>query len=451
MASVSRVRVVQAHGCFDLLHLGHIRHLQAAKAAGDYLVVTVTADRFIRKGPGRPAFTQEQRMEALRGLSCVDNVSLSEGPTAADDIRLIRPAVFVKGSDYSEDTIDPGERDAIAEVGARLVITHTEKWSSTALLQPHPDVSEEIRSYLSGLTFSADHVIGWLEKARALNVVVIGDAILDDYHYVEVMGKAGKEPILASKFIRSEQYVGGADAVARHAEACSDHVTCLTGPPVIKRRFVETYPFQKLSEVYYDFDEVAASQAGLTVALTKRVTVADADLVIVADYGHGFVTSVLTEHIQRDAKFLAVNVQANAGNHGYHTISKYRRADFISLSERELRLDARDQTTCVGQLMADAAASRQSTVLVTRGAHGCQAIRRGRIVDAPALATHTVDRVGAGDAVFAVAACCAAVGMPLDVLTFIAAVVGTLAVGIVGNARYIERDALHREIRRWLQ
>ena len=66
------MRIVQAHGCFDLLHLGHIRHLQAAKAAGDYLIVTVTPDEFVSKGPGRPVFPLEQRMEALRALACVD-------------------------------------------------------------------------------------------------------------------------------------------------------------------------------------------------------------------------------------------------------------------------------------------------------------------------------------------------------------------------------------------
>lgn len=441
--------LVQAHGCFDLLHLGHIRHLQAAKAAGDYLVVTVTPDRYVNKGPGRPAFTERERAEALRGLACVDEVQITSSPTAADAIRRLRPSLFAKGPDYSEETLDPGESAALADVGGELLITNTEKWSSTALLQPMPDVSEEVRGYLEGVRQVSKDVMVWLEKALALNVVVIGDAILDDYHYCDTVGKAGKEPSLVAVFQYAEQFVGGTEAVAAHARACSDAVECLTGPPVTKRRFIERYPFQKLPLEIYEMDESAAAMAGNHVA--GMADLAAADLVIVADYGHGFVTPSLAERVQREAKFLAVNVQANGGNHGYHTISKYHRADFISLSERELRLDARDQTTRVGHLMASAASTRQSAVLVTRGAHGCQAFKRGQIVDAPALATHTVDRVGAGDAVFAVAACCAAVGMPLELLTFVAAVVGTLAVGIVGNARYIERDALHREIARWLR
>lgn len=443
------MRVVQAHGCFDLLHLGHIRHLQAAKAAGDFLVVTVTPDQYVNKGPGRPKFTAAERVEALRGLACVDDVQMTDGPTAAASIRILRPSVFAKGPDYSDALLDESERAALVDVGGELLITDTEKWSSTALLEPRPNVSDEVCRYLGELKATASDVLGWLEKALSLKVVVIGDAILDDYHYVEVLGKAGKEPILAAQFRRSEQFVGGVEAVANHARACSDQVMSWSGPAVVKRRFIETYPFQKLFEVY-EMDEAAAARAG--DALAERIPISDADLIIVADYGHGLVTPTLLERAQRDARFLAVNVQANAGNHGYHTISKYRRADFLSLSERELRLDARDQAACVKSLTLRAGDHYGGTVLVTRGAHGCMAVPGyGDVVEAPALATHTVDRVGAGDAVFAVAACCAAVGMPVDLLTFVAAVVGTQAVGIVGNAQYIERDSLHQAIKQWLR
>ncbi len=449
MAQASGVTIVHAHGCFDLLHLGHIRHLQAAKAAGDYLVVTVTADRYVHKGPGRPAFTERERAEALRGLACVDEVQISRNATAAEDIRLIRPSIFAKGPDYSETTLDAGERDALRDVGGRLLITTTEKWSSTALLAPRPAVSEEIRAYLSRLQASPLEVLAWLDKALALKVLVIGDAIRDEYRYCQAQGKGGKEPILVVKHVRTEEFVGGVDAVAHHARACSDHVKSCSGPVVIKRRFVETYPFQKL----FGEDEIdlaVAAEAGDLMADTLRPAIADADLVIVADYGHGFLTPALMQCIRDHAKYLAVNVQDNASNHGYHTISKYPRAEFLSISERELRLDARDETTDVRALMDRAVRDREGTLLVTRGAHGCMAARRQADADAPALASHTVDRMGAGDAVFGVTACCAAVGMPLELLCFVAAVVGTQAVGIVGNARYIERDSLRAAITTWL-
>ncbi len=440
--------IVHAHGCFDLLHLGHIRHLQAAKAAGDYLVVTVTSDRYVQKGPGRPAFTAEERAEALRALECVNEVMISDSPTAESVIRRICPVIFAKGPDYSEQSLDAGERQALADVGGTLLITQTGKWSSTALLNPRSEVSPEIQAYLSRLNAQPADVLRWLEKARSLKVAVIGEAIMDDYHYGKVLGVAGKEPYQVFHDVTAEQFIGGADAVASHARAVCDDVICLTGPAITKRRYIETYPFQKVFGTYV-MDKSAQAVAGDTLATSLQL---DADVVIVADYGHGFLVPALMQQIAQQAPYLAVNVQANAGNHGYSTISKYPHANFVSIAERELRLDARDETTDVRDLMRCAATTRNGTVLVTRGAHGCMAVKRhGPVSEAPAFATHTVDRVGAGDAVFAVTACCAAVGMPLDLLCYVAAVVGTQAVGIIGNARYIERDGLRTATESWLR
>lgn len=437
------MRIVQCHGCFDLLHIGHIRHLIAAKQAGDCLWVTVTPDRFVNKGPRRPVFSEQLRVEALRALSCVDNVSLTESPTAAEAIRQIRPAVFAKGSDYSAATMDPGELAALADVGGQLVITETQKWSSTALL---PQLQAD--PYLTTIraTYTLADVQTWLEKARSLKVLVIGDAILDEYQYCNTLGKSGKEPMLAAQFVRAEQFIGGADAVGNHVRACADLVDVVSGPATIKRRFIETYPFQKLFEIY-EMNEAAAAYVANDRYAHLLNAVPLADVVIMADYGHGFVTPALISLVSREAKFLAVNVQANAGNHGFNTISKYPRANFISLSERELRLDARDQTSSVDALMCRASASRNATVLITRGAHGCRALAPAQgIVDAPAMASQAVDHMGAGDAVFGVTACCAAVGMPVDLIAFVASVVGAQAVGIVGNQRSIERASLLAQI-----
>ncbi len=421
-------RVVQCHGCFDLLHLGHIRHLQAAKAAGDVLVVTITPDRFVNKGPHRPAFSAEQRAEAVAALTCVDAVAVTEHATAAEAIKVIRPDVFAKGPDYDAASLDAGERDALAEVGGRLLVTQTQKWSSTALLR-------EPNAYLDGIRakHGAREVHDWLAQARGLKVLVIGDAIRDEYHYVDTLGKSGKDPILAAQFVRAESYAGGAQAVERHLRAVTDDSYVVVGDTVtVKRRYVEQYPFQKLFEVY-------ASEPNRAYPTLTDLDVRDYDVVVVADYGHGLLTPQLIRRLMDTAPFLAVNVQANAGNHGFNTISKYDEADFISLSERELRLDARDQHSDIRSLMAD----RNDPMIVTRGEKGCIAYRPDEgFTEAPALTTHAVDRTGAGDAVFAVTACCAAVGMPLDLMSFMASVVGTQAVGIVGNAKYIERESL---------
>jgi len=136
-----RRRIVHCHGCFDLMHIGHIRHLQAARAMGDVLIVTVTADAHVNKGEGRPAFTEQERAESLAALACVDFVAINREPTATTAIRLLRPDYYVKGQ-IAE---DPGGRSAklqreietVRAVGGDVRFTHEVVFSSTALLKAH--------------------------------------------------------------------------------------------------------------------------------------------------------------------------------------------------------------------------------------------------------------------------------------------------------------------------
>ena len=97
---IEKKRVVLCHGVFDVLHLGHIKHFENAKKFGDILVVSVTSDRYVNKGIGRPHFSLEHRMLAISSLSIVDFVVPSDYPTAIKNIELIKPNFYVKGPDY---------------------------------------------------------------------------------------------------------------------------------------------------------------------------------------------------------------------------------------------------------------------------------------------------------------------------------------------------------------
>src|SRR2546426_2095815 len=118
-------KVVHCHGVFDLLHIGHIKHLEAARKLGDALVVTLTPDRFVNKGPHRPAFPERLRAEALASLACVDFVAINEWPTAVETIERLRPDFYVKGVVHEAgkrdhtDAIDK-EANAVQSVGGEL-------------------------------------------------------------------------------------------------------------------------------------------------------------------------------------------------------------------------------------------------------------------------------------------------------------------------------------------
>ena len=94
--------VMHCHGCFDLLHIGHIKHFEAAKAGGDVLIVTLTPDHLVNKGPGRPAFNEQMRMEALASLEVVDYVALNKWATSIETLELLKPSFYVKGSEYKD-------------------------------------------------------------------------------------------------------------------------------------------------------------------------------------------------------------------------------------------------------------------------------------------------------------------------------------------------------------
>ena len=121
-------KVVLCHGVFDLLHYGHIEHLQEAKAQGDILVVSVTAAKYVNKGPGRPYFNDQQRMAFLASLEIVDYVLLSEAVTVHEIVKAVQPDIYVKGQEYAAaendvtGNIGP-EQEIVERYGGRIYFT----------------------------------------------------------------------------------------------------------------------------------------------------------------------------------------------------------------------------------------------------------------------------------------------------------------------------------------
>ena len=115
-------RLVFTNGCFDVLHVGHTRYLQAARGLGDALAVGLNADESVRalKGPGRPINHADDRAEVLAALACVDFVTIFNEPRVTRLLETVRPHVYVKGGDYQLETLDAGERAVLIEVGARI-------------------------------------------------------------------------------------------------------------------------------------------------------------------------------------------------------------------------------------------------------------------------------------------------------------------------------------------
>ncbi|MEO5358660.1 MAG: adenylyltransferase/cytidyltransferase family protein [Nitrospirae bacterium YQR-1] len=135
------MKVVHCHGCFDLMHPGHIKHFQAAKQMGDVLVVTVTPDIYIDKGEGRPVFNQTLRAESIAALECVDFVAINKWPTAEDTLKLLKPDIYVKGQEFEKLQDGTGkiqrEFNVVKEIGAEIRFTQEIVFSSTKLINTY--------------------------------------------------------------------------------------------------------------------------------------------------------------------------------------------------------------------------------------------------------------------------------------------------------------------------
>lgn len=471
--------VVLAHGVFDLLHLGHLRHLKEARQQGDVLIVTLTADSFVNKGPGRPVFGQAMRAEMLAALEIVDWVGINMAPTSQNVIEAIKPGVYVKGPDYAnpEDDYTGGisiEQAAVEKAGGRLVLTDDITFSSSTLINRYLGVhDDELGRYLESVR---DHemlpaILDALERVKATRVLMVGDTIIDEYRYVSALGKSQKENIITTLFRESEAFAGGVIASANHAaEFCAEVVvvTCLgendsyedlvrhslkpnvtlhcikrkDKPTTCKTRFVDPGYMRKLFEVYNMND---APLDRVEEAEITRMVMADIggfDAVLVNDFGHGMISPQLIAQMEAKAPFLAVNAQTNSGNMGYNLITRYRRADYICIDAPEARLATGDKFSDLRVVTTDKLARLIDCprMVVTHGAQGSltydHAAGLGRI---PAFTKQVVDTVGAGDAFFAVTSPLAALGVPMDLVGFVGNAAGAIKVGIVGHRRSVER------------
>lgn len=479
--------IVHCHGVFDVVHPGHIRHFKLARREGDLLVVTLTPDGYVNKGPGRPFFNQHLRAESLAALECVDYVAINEWPTAVETITLLQPDVYVKGREYATPAQDltgkiVEEEAAIRAVGGRIHFTDDITFSSSQLINDYftifpPKTEQWLRNFRK--RYTADEVLGFLGRITNLKALVVGEAIIDEYVFCDGLGKSTKDPVLAFRYRSTEAYAGGSLAVANHlAGFCEDvglvtalgevdrqeefvrrtlrpavrpHFVTWRGVPTIhKRRFVDTHTNARMFELYLMQDDPLPSEEEHDVLAALRQCVSDYDVVVVADYGHGLLTPSMIQHLCGHAHFLAVNTQANAGNRGFNTISKYPRADYVCLTGHEIALETRMRHADWHELTIEVSKRINCPrFTVTQGPSGTlhyEPAGTGGFAEVPALASKVEDRVGAGDAVLAVTSLLVAQQAPWDVVGFIGNIAGAQMVADLGNRVTIDKASIAKSI-----
>lgn len=474
-------QIALCHGVFDLIHPGHIIHLQQAKQMADILVVSITAAEFVRKGPERPYFNDEMRLKVLEALECVDYVMLSDGYTVDDIVESVEPDLYVKGEEYAKESEDitgkiTAERELVERHGGKMAYTTGPVFSSTKLINTAlSGLPEDVIQYMEGMvrTYSIEDVKKYAERAEKLKVLVVGDVIIDKYTYCKVHGLMSKDTGYSSKLEYSEEYLGGAAAVARHLSSFTENVTLMsivgneeemrlklfdgladkmrlkliysdTFPTIIKHRYLtrnqKREEYRKIFSIN-NIPELMEYEKKVREEFCKELSekLDEFDVVFLCDFGHGLIDAQAAEIIQEKAKFLVLNCQTNSANYGMNIITKYHRTDVFTLDQKELRLAF---PMCLSdEYMALERLSKhlKGNGWLTRGSFGAYGIENQKVHECPAFTLTVKDTIGAGDAFYSIAGLYAAAGSSIEMGTFVGNIAGALGANIVGNKEAVEK------------
>jgi len=493
-------RLVHCHGCFDIVHPGHIRHLQYARSLGDRLLVSITADAFVGKGEGRPLFGEDLRAENLAALSMVDWVCVSHAGTAQPLLDRVKPDIYVKGREYeaNEDPRFAAERETVERHGGRVVFSSGDVvFSSTALVgalhEGHgaadgfeDPVSSRLRRLGREHDLSAASAARLLDGARDRRIVIVGEPMIDRYVFCTWPRVAGESPVLSLRPVEETSFDGGAAVLALHAAALgarphlvaplprgreSDalverlstagvdvHQIEVDGPlPVKERMLVGRDKLVKLDRVApLSLD----SRARATLQGTARELGEEADAAIIADYA----TGSLGPTVVRDAcEALRPRVRVLAGDVSGATASlaAMRGADWLSPTESEMRSALGEPDKSLPAVAWELARrTRARNVVVTMGPEGLVAFRRLAETQSrdgapsmlsgehiPALTGREIDPLGCGDALLAVATLTLAAGGDAITAAFLGSAAAAVQAESQGN-HPIERGRLLGMVRR---
>ena len=342
---------------------------------------------------------------------------------------------------------------------------------------------EKTKKYVNKIKkkFSIKQMKRLFNRFKDLNVLIIGDTIIDQYVFTAIKGRAIKDPILSVEYTYHETYPGGVLAIANHISDFVKKIKLVTlvgdtrpklnfikksikknidlkvftkkdAHTTVKKRYIDFYRNNKLFKVEYMNDRPITEALSSEIIQFLHKEIPKYDLVIIGDFGHGFINEDIRNKLEECSKFLALNAQSNSANMGYNYPNLYKKPDFISMSEDELRLPLSRRFEEIDKVVKEGHTTfKLNNFLVTSGKRGCIYLNKGKLFKAPILTSSVKDTVGAGDALFAIASLCAYSKADNELIPFIGNCAGGIAANIMGNKESITKESLLAFVREVLK
>ena len=479
-------KIVLVHGVFDVVHVGHIHHFIEAKKHGELLVVSITGDKFVKKGFNKPYFDEEKRSLFLASLEVIDYVVINQNKSAYEIIKKLKPNIYCKGPDYKNKSGDiagnlENEKKTVNKYGGKLLITKGERFSSTKILNNKFDDFNPGKTKINQLLLNdkekfkiKDEFSKVLVKVKNEKILVIGEVILDEYRYSTPIGTPSKENILSVKYEGKKTFIGGTVPVVKTILELNKNITFVSlykkknirnlikknlgknvkchlfyekkFKEIYKTRFIDINNKQKFFE-FYDFNNTEYENSYLFNYLNKNLH--KFDKVIICDFGHGIFNNKITKLIQKKSKYLCANIQTNSGNRGFNLFTKYSNLDFLCIDEPEARLGLKERFLPIDQLIKSNSLKNYKNIIITRGIMGL-IIKldqsNNKILKFPALNTKVVDTLGAGDAVYSYCSSLIKNTSNHKLISIVGAIAGAIKTNILGHSSNIQLDEMKRSL-----
>jgi len=433
-------RVILCHGVFDVVHPGHVRHLAFAKTKADVLIVSLTADKHIKKGTYRPHIPERLRALNLAAFEMVDFVLIDEEATPLRNLAELKPDFFAKGFEYTSIGLPKAtqeEAEVITAYGGQIIFTPGDVvFSSSKFLNLSlPQVQIEKLLLLmqhNGITFDTLRAV--LQKLAGYRVHVVGDTIVDSYTRTVLIGGQTKTPTFSVLYQGVDEYIGGAAIVAQHLRAAGAEVTFSTvlgddrlkdfvvkglqesgvkvnvtidptRPTTNKNAFIAGgYRLLKVDTL--DNRPISEQIMGTIVGEIRAST---ADAVVLSDFRHGIFNRLSVPAFTQALPPKVFKVADSQVASRWGNVTEFKGFDLITPNEREARFALGDQDSTVGRLaslMQEAA--KFKNLILKLGDRGvfCATQKldaKDSYFSIDSFAANVVDAVGAGDALLAYA------------------------------------------------
>jgi rfaE bifunctional protein nucleotidyltransferase chain/domain len=477
-------KIILAHGTFDFFHHGHLEHLNKSKSLADILVVSITSDRYVKKGPNRPLYNQKKRAALISHLDFVDYVVIIDNPTGIEVIQKLKPDFYSKGIEYKNHGEDYTrainlEIKALKKNKGKIVYTKENVMSSSNLINLIMGQKNEKLQIFRKKFKKKNKFLDYLkifEKLKNKKILAIGDVILDQYINTTALAKSPKEELISVKERNKTIYYGGILATAKHLSSFSKNVTIVSvlgnkikknkkiikdvkeycnfkyfvakdRDNIIKTRYLDANNKKLFQSNIVDFEYIEENlEKKILNFLSKNIK--SYDIVLINDFGHGLMTSNLRNFLQKNSKNLCLNVQTNSANFGFNYFSKYNKCDYLTLDEPEARFGTFERFGNINQLARKVIKKiKTKTVSITYGANGTRSFNskslKKTVKFVPALTDNAIDTLGAGDAFFAISSLFFLENKDPEKIAFIGNTAGALKVQYLAHKNHITKESFY--------